>query len=308
MDEAAVRDDFFDYPDYVEEIGHEKMRIERLPKRYIRDSETPLEFFEANEFRRRYRFTKEATVHILFPLVDAGLSKPNNRRLPFSPMLQLISLRYYATCSFQEKVFSVADFPPDPDQAGPSTSVAGTSTDNDNSTGTRKQSVSARKKKNKKLDSESSPEDSDYSVQVSDSDLTLSDSSANAELSKELDRLIQPDDFVIVKFLFLFIMIDSSSDSEIEIASAALVLSTSVLLLEKEKQKRKKWSRKWLQRRSENGILNMLNTELLPEDPTSYRNFVRLPYPLFTMLLNLIEKDIEKQDTVMRDSITAQNR
>ncbi|KAK4887485.1 hypothetical protein RN001_003756 [Aquatica leii] len=69
--------------------------------RYIRDSENPLEFFEANEFRRRYRFTKEATVHILFPLVDAGLSKPNNRRLPFSPMLQLISLRYYATCSFQ---------------------------------------------------------------------------------------------------------------------------------------------------------------------------------------------------------------
>ncbi|KAJ9596963.1 hypothetical protein L9F63_011993 [Diploptera punctata] len=97
------------------------------------------------------------------------------------------------------KSVSVADFPPDPDQTGPSTSVAGTSTDNDNSTGTRKQSVSARKKKNKKLDSESSPEDSDYSVQDSDSDLTLSDSSANAELSKELDRLIQPDDFVIVK-------------------------------------------------------------------------------------------------------------
>ncbi|KAK4887506.1 hypothetical protein RN001_003777 [Aquatica leii] len=97
------------------------------------------------------------------------------------------------------KSVSVADFPPDPDQAGPSTSVAGTSTDNDNSTGTRKQSVSARKKKNKKLDSESSPEDSDYSVQDSDSDLTLSDSSANAELSKELDGLIQPDDFVIVK-------------------------------------------------------------------------------------------------------------
>lgn len=36
-------------------------------------------------------------------------------------------------------------------------------------------------------------------MQDSDSDLTLSDSSANAELSKELDRLIQPDDFVIVK-------------------------------------------------------------------------------------------------------------
>ncbi|KAJ9600145.1 hypothetical protein L9F63_009555 [Diploptera punctata] len=39
------------------------------------------------------------------------------------------------------KSVSVADFPPDPDQTGPSTSVAGTSTDNDNSTGTRKQSV-----------------------------------------------------------------------------------------------------------------------------------------------------------------------
>ncbi|KAK4885381.1 hypothetical protein RN001_001652 [Aquatica leii] len=101
MDEAAFRD-FFDYLKYVEEIGDEEMRVELLPKRYIRDSENSLEFFEANEFQRRYRFTKEATVHILFPLVDAGLRKLNNRGLPFPPMLQLIiCLRYYATCSFQ---------------------------------------------------------------------------------------------------------------------------------------------------------------------------------------------------------------
>lgn len=102
------------------------------------------------------------------------------------------------------KSVSVADFPPDPDQAGPSTSVAGTSTDIDSTitTGTRNQSLSARKKKNNKRDSESSPEDSDYSVQDSDRDLIVSDSSVEAEFSssfQKLDTLLKIEDFVIVK-------------------------------------------------------------------------------------------------------------
>lgn len=74
----------------------------RLGKRYIRDWENPIELFEDFPFRRRYRFTKEAVINILLPMVNGQLRRLNNRGLPVSPLMQLlITLRFYATSSFQ---------------------------------------------------------------------------------------------------------------------------------------------------------------------------------------------------------------
>lgn len=74
----------------------------RLVKRYIRDMENPIEFFEDVPFRKRYRFSKGSVVDILLPMVNARLRKLNNRGLPVSPLMQLlITLRFYATSSFQ---------------------------------------------------------------------------------------------------------------------------------------------------------------------------------------------------------------
>ncbi|KAF2888781.1 hypothetical protein ILUMI_17392 [Ignelater luminosus] len=73
------------------------------------------------------------------------------------------------------------------------------------------------------------------------------------------------------------------------------------------RRKRKVWIKNWLQRRPNNNVLHMLSKELLEEDPMSYRNFLRLTNSQFLYILSLVTKDIAKQETFMRDSISAQN-
>lgn len=93
--------------------------------------------------------------------------------------------------------------------------------------------------------------------------------------------------------------------------TAAVTAMNCMLSIRRRKKKNKRtiWSRDWLQRRKEGkGVLNMLNSELLIEDPTSYNNYLRLTNEQFEFLLSSIEKFIAKKDTVMRDSIYARNR
>ncbi|XP_071581720.1 putative nuclease HARBI1 [Temnothorax nylanderi] len=74
----------------------------RVPKRYIRDGENPFEFYNESEFKKRFRFAKNSIMFGILPLIEERLSKINNRGLPITPVFQLlISLRFYATASFQ---------------------------------------------------------------------------------------------------------------------------------------------------------------------------------------------------------------
>lgn len=94
MDNEFLNDSDDEYP--------KDIRVWRLAKRYIRDWENPIEFFEDVPFQKRYRFSKGAVVDILLPLVNARLRKLNNHGLPVSSLIQLlITLRFYATSSFQ---------------------------------------------------------------------------------------------------------------------------------------------------------------------------------------------------------------
>ncbi|KAJ8970975.1 hypothetical protein NQ314_000949 [Rhamnusium bicolor] len=101
MDEDNF-DDFFDYLDHLEVIEAHRQR-DRLFKRYIRDGENPLEFYEDVEFRKRYRFSKHVVTNVILPLILDGLQIGiNNRGLPVSPLIKLlICLRFYATGNFQ---------------------------------------------------------------------------------------------------------------------------------------------------------------------------------------------------------------
>ncbi|KAJ8931226.1 hypothetical protein NQ314_015898 [Rhamnusium bicolor] len=101
MDEDNF-DDFFDYLDHLEVIEAHRRR-DRLFKRYIRDGENPLEFYEDVEFRKRYRFSKHVVTNVILPLILDGLQIGiNNRGLPVSPLIKLlICLRFYATGNFQ---------------------------------------------------------------------------------------------------------------------------------------------------------------------------------------------------------------
>ncbi|KAJ8945781.1 hypothetical protein NQ314_009050 [Rhamnusium bicolor] len=82
-----------------------------------------------------------------------------------------------------------------------------------------------------------------------------------------------------------------------------------VMVLREKNGKRKKWSRSWLQRRQQGlGVLSMLDKELIVEDSLAYRNFLRMTNPQFEYLLAAVEIDIKKQDTFMRDAISARNK
>lgn len=93
----------------IEEIDMQEIEDEiqdivalRAPKRYIRDGQNPFEFYNNQEFKRRFRFSKEAILYELLPKIEEDLAKINNRGLPVPPVMQLlICLRFYASASFQ---------------------------------------------------------------------------------------------------------------------------------------------------------------------------------------------------------------
>jgi len=92
-----------DLQDIVEDLEEEEilMRVPRTPKRYIRDGHNSFEFYNEVEFKRRFRFSKEAVMYGLLPKVEEDLTKINNRGLPIAPVLQLlVCLRFYPTASF----------------------------------------------------------------------------------------------------------------------------------------------------------------------------------------------------------------
>ena len=74
---------------------------DEVPRRKLRDRLNPLEFYDAEEFLVRYRFTKETVLELnrkTGPTVKHG----SDRNAAAPPMLQLlVALRFYATGCFQ---------------------------------------------------------------------------------------------------------------------------------------------------------------------------------------------------------------
>lgn len=73
-------------------------------------------------------------------------------------------------------------------------------------------------------------------------------------------------------------------------------------------KKRKCWAKNWVLRRSEEGFCAKLLIELKVEEPEFYHNFVRMDLQQYENLLALVTPLIQKQDTVMRESISANER
>lgn len=92
--------------------------------------------------------------------------------------------------------------------------------------------------------------------------------------------------------------------SDEELAAAAVV----VAVLQKRKTKRRKrkcWVKPWLARRPKLGIYETLLSELRLEEENEYKNYLRMSTENFDELFRLVEKDITKQNTIMRDAISA---
>ena len=70
-------------------------------RRYLVDAQNPLEFFSEDEFRSRYRLSKDAVIYWV-KILRIELASATNRGLPIPPLLQFTAvLRFFATGSFQ---------------------------------------------------------------------------------------------------------------------------------------------------------------------------------------------------------------
>ncbi|XP_031328030.1 putative nuclease HARBI1 [Photinus pyralis] len=102
-------------------------------------------------------------------------------------------------------------------------------------------------------------------------------------------------------------------EDDIECVCSAIVVCmltrAGVMLLNKEKRRSRRWCREWIHRRIRGrGVVNMLNQELRSEDPNSYKNFLRLSVHQFNFLLNLLDEDIRKEVTFMREPISTTDK
>ena len=55
------------------------MTNQSFTKRYIRDGQNPFEFYNEEEFQKRYRFNKESVLYGILPKIEEGLAKINKR-------------------------------------------------------------------------------------------------------------------------------------------------------------------------------------------------------------------------------------
>lgn len=111
-------------------------------------------------------------------------------------------------------------------------------------------------------------------------------------------------------FLFDVSFICKMSVEQQNAAAAAIVL----LLLDEEKERkkvkrqRKMWVRKWIESRTEEGYFVKLMVELRNKDETMYKNFLKITPTDFDFLVKKVKPLIQKQSTVMRESISPAER
>ena len=93
-----------------------------------------------------------------------------------------------------------------------------------------------------------------------------------------------------------------------ETAAVVGILALSLAIKRRQRPRRRIWSHSWLHNRAVLGFFNTTLSELRQTDNTRYANFLRMDNDSFNELLTLVQPDITRQDTPMRDSITAAQR
>ena len=74
------------------------------------------------------------------------------------------------------------------------------------------------------------------------------------------------------------------------------------------KKPRKYWTKPWLLRRINHGAGYTLLKELASEEPTDFKNWIRMDPKTFNLLLSKVKPRIKRQDTHLRESIPAAQR
>lgn len=99
-------------------------------------------------------------------------------------------------------------------------------------------------------------------------------------------------------------------EENLEIATilAAYIFESSEDEDDSQRKRRNVWTKDWVVRRKQEGFYAKLFPELRAEEPELYHNFLRMDLEQFEHLLALVTPHIRKQDTNMRESISAGER
>ena len=88
-----------------------------------------------------------------------------------------------------------------------------------------------------------------------------------------------------------------------------------VILLILRKRRRRKaaknreiWTRSWIQRRNEFGFFRRFLSEIKYEDTETFKRFTRMTPENFQKLITMLSPYITKQETNMREAISAEER
>jgi hypothetical protein len=76
---------------------------------------------------------------------------------------------------------------------------------------------------------------------------------------------------------------------------------------DEQKTKKRKRSKKWLLERRHLSLMTLLQ-ELESNEPADFKNYLRMENHLFSGLSNLVRHHVEKQNTVMQESISVEKR
>ena len=71
---------------------------------------------------------------------------------------------------------------------------------------------------------------------------------------------------------------------------------------------RQTWTKNWIQKRPRHGVYANLLRELNAEDPEIFRQYHRLDIESFNKVLKMVGPIIQKQETIMRASISPGER
>lgn len=86
-------------------------------------------------------------------------------------------------------------------------------------------------------------------------------------------------------------------------ACSVIILALSI----RKPKKRRAWARDWLLKRKKFSHVNLLH-EVLVSTPKDFQNYFRMTNTCFQEMLNVIGPAIAKQDTVMRQAISVEER
>ena len=70
----------------------------------------------------------------------------------------------------------------------------------------------------------------------------------------------------------------------------------------------RRWTRDWLQRRRQRSTFHTLVQELSCEDQMEFKNYFRMDKATFNMLLGKVEPLIIRQNTILREAISPDER